>query len=180
MLKIDPSSYIMSPHQILSYDSRKQNGELPIIKVGKKCSIAVNCNFILGNHLTNRFSTSPSPMHLFPHNQGNKSSYSKGDIVIKNDVWIGANTSILDGITIHNGAVLAAGSIVTKDVPPYAIVGGNPARVIKYRFSKKIIDRIEALDFWNLPIEVIDKFNIWDENVENTIQQIETYLNLVI
>jgi acetyltransferase-like isoleucine patch superfamily enzyme len=174
-LEVHESSYIMDPYFIISYDSRKSDGTLPKVQIGKYCSIAVNCYFTLSNHLLNRFTTTVSPpdMHLFPHGQGNPSSYSKGDIIIKNDVWIGLNCTILDGITIGNGAVIAAGSVVTKDVAPYSIVGGNPAKLIKYRFSPELIKRIEDLNFWEMPLYDIQGVDIWAENIEDTIQQIE-------
>lgn len=174
-LEKDSSSYIIS-HTILSYDSRKSNGGLPKIKIGKKCSIAANCTFVLSNHLIDTFSTCPSKHSLFSHKVGNPSSYSKGDIIIKNDVWIGANCTILDGITIGNGAVIAAGSIVTKDVPPYAIVGGNPAKIIKYRFSKELIDEIEETHFWDMDINDINKFDIHTKNIKELLNQIKEYL----
>ena len=135
----------------------------------------MNCTFTLANHLVDTFSTSPSRTSLFPHKKGNLSGYSKGDIVIKNDVWIGVNSTILDGITIGNGAVIAAGSIVTKDVPPYAIVGGNPAKIIKYRFPKEIIDEIEKTQFWDMDINEINKFNIHTKNINDLLAQIREY-----
>jgi len=130
---------------------------------------------MLAHHLIDRFSTYPSGSSLFSHQQGNLSSYSKGDIIIKNDVWICINCTIFDGITIGNGAVIAAGSVVTNDVPPYAIVGGVPAKIIKYRFSKEIIDEIERLGFWDMDINEINKFNIHTDNIEDLLRQIREY-----
>ena len=75
----------------------------------------------------------------------------KGDIVIGNDVWIGHGAMILSGVHIGNGAVVAAGSIVTKNVSPYCIVGGNPAKIIRYRFSSEQIDKLERIAWWNWP-----------------------------
>ncbi|WP_275695529.1 CatB-related O-acetyltransferase [Fredinandcohnia quinoae] len=74
---------------------------------------------------------------------------TKGQIIIGNDVWIGRGATLLPGIVIGNGAVVAADAVVTKDVPPYAIVGGNPAKVIKYRFSNEIIDKLNKIKWWN-------------------------------
>lgn len=174
LIKSD-SSYIIEPHHIISWDSRKANGELPTITIGKKCSIAINCTFTLSNHMTDTFSTYPPTRMLFPHNKGNPGSYSKGDIIIKNDVWIGANCTILDGITIGNGSVIAAGSVVVKDVPEYAIVGGNPAKVIKYRFTQDIIDEIAKTQFWDLPVEEINKFDICTKNIKELLIAINEY-----
>lgn len=135
----------------------------------------MNCTFTLSNHLLDTFSTSPCSISLFSHEKGNLSGYSKGDIIIKNDVWIGVNCTILDGITIGNGAVVAAGSIVTKDVPPYAIVGGNPAKIIKYRFSKEIIDEIEQTQFWDMDINEINTFNIHTKDITELLNRIKEY-----
>lgn len=174
-LEKDASSYIIDPFTIVSYDSRKSDGVLPQIKIGKNCSIARNCTFSLSNHSVDTFSSSPSSKHLFLHKKGNPSSYSKGDIIIKNDVWIGTNCTILDGVTIGNGAVIAAGSIVVKDVPPYAIVGGNPAKIIKYRFQKEIIEEIEQTGFWDMDINEINTFDIHTKNIEELLQKIKEY-----
>lgn len=79
----------------------------------------------------------------------------KGQILIGNDVWIGNGATILGGVRIGNGGVVAAGSVVVKDVPPYAIVGGNPATVIKYRFPKDVIDKLQRIAWWNWSSEEI-------------------------
>jgi len=176
MLSIHDSSYIMQPHDILSYDSMKSDGTPPEIRIGKKCSIGKNCTFVLSNHLLDTFSTYPSSgRRLVSHNKGNPSSYSKGDIVIKNDAWIGANCTLIDGLTIGNGAVVAAGSVVTKDVPPYAIVGGNPAKLIRYRFPRDIIDQLESIQFWEMDMEDISRFDIHSRDIEGIIRQVKEY-----
>lgn len=93
----------------------------------------------------------------------NRSIISNGPIKIANDVWIGAHTVILSGVQIGNGAIIGAGSIVTSDVPDYAIVAGNPAKVIKYRFDSQLIEKLLEIQWWNWPHEYIlsnrDLFN---------------------
>ena len=92
------------------------------------------------------------PFDIFQSTWGNElegSTKSKGDIKIGNDVWIGHSSIILSGVTIGNGAVIAAGSVVVKDVPPFSIVGGNPAKVIRFRFDSKTIAEIENSKWWN-------------------------------
>ena len=79
----------------------------------------------------------------------------KGEVLIGNDVWIGSRVSVMGGVTIHSGAVVAANSVVTKDVPPYAIVGGNPAKIIKYRCSQETIDKLCKIRWWNWSSETI-------------------------
>lgn len=76
---------------------------------------------------------------------------------IGNDVWIGTRAIIMDGVNNGDGAIIAAGAVVTKDVPPYAVVGGVPAKIIKYRFSSEIIERLNVIQWWNLPDEEITK-----------------------
>ncbi len=81
--------------------------------------------------------------------------HRKGQILIGNDCWIGARAIILSGSTIHNGAVIGAGAVVSGEIPPYAIVVGNPARVIKYRFSQEIIDGLQRIQWWNWPEDIL-------------------------
>ncbi len=76
-------------------------------------------------------------------------------VIIGNDVWIGANVVIMNGVTIGHGAIIGATSVVTKDVPPYTIVAGSPARVIKSRFEDHIVQRLLAIQWWDLPIDLI-------------------------
>ena len=160
-------------------DARK-----PSVIIGKYCSIATNCTFVLSHHLTNRVSTSSvynkKSRNLFNRDVGNPSCYSKGDILIKNDVWIGANVNILDGLTIGNGAVIESGSVVTKSVPAYAIVGGNPATIIKYRFSDDIVKELEELDFWSLSDKEIDEFDIFSEDINTFIESVKKYKQLLL
>ncbi|UTH72638.1 CatB-related O-acetyltransferase [Chromobacterium sp. IIBBL 290-4] len=126
------------------------------LKIGKFCSIAHGARIFLGgNHRTDWISTYPFPGN-FPeldYIKGHRST--KGDVTIGNDVWIGSCATIMSGITIGHGAVIAAESVVTKDVPPYAIVAGNPAKIIRYRFNTEEINKLLNIAWWNWPIEAI-------------------------
>lgn len=116
--------------------------------IGAYCSIAPNVKFLLGGeHKTKCISTFPFKVMRFGES---KEADSKGDIVIKDDVWIGESAIICSGVTIGQGAVIAAGSVVTKNVQPYAIVGGNPAKVIKYRFTDELIDKLCGINIEKL------------------------------
>jgi acetyltransferase-like isoleucine patch superfamily enzyme len=106
---------------------------------------------------------------LFGHGHGNTHSYARGDIIVGNDVWIGANCTILDGVSIGNGAVVAAGAVVTKSVPAYAFVGGNPSKVIRFRFSDDVIQRLEALNIWESP--KLDRLDLWTSDIEEFISK---------
>lgn len=115
------------------------------LEIGNYVSIAEKVTFLLGgNHNIDTFMTYPCKVKFFGHQIEAK---TKGKIKIEDDVWIGYASIILSGVKIGQGAVVAAGSIVTKDVPSYSIVGGNPAKVIKYRFEKNIIDELLKIDF---------------------------------
>lgn len=112
--------------------------------IGNYCSIAEEAIFLLGgNHNMKSITTYPFKAMIHNHTID---SWSKGSIIIKDDVWIGHGATVLSGLTIGQGAVVAARAVVTKDVPPYAIVAGSPARIVKYRFSDKIIAKLLEVD----------------------------------
>lgn len=122
------------------------------LTIGSFVSIAEDVRFLLGgNHAYQGFSTFPFLAKYFATNEAT----TKGAIVIGDDAWIGYNSTILSGVTIGQGAIVAAGSIVTRNVAPYSIVGGNPAKLIKYRFDKEIIEKLCRFDFSQLNDESI-------------------------
>lgn len=129
-------------------------------EIGRYCSISRNVHVIQGNHPTSVYvSTSPlffSKQHMaFKKTYVNEQKFMEiktingKSAIIGNDVWIGANVDILAGVTIGNGAVVGANSLVTQTVPAYAVVGGVPAKIIKYRFPKEVCDKIEKTQWWN-------------------------------
>jgi acetyltransferase-like isoleucine patch superfamily enzyme len=137
------------------------------VKIGAFTSIAINVlfhchngrghiwevgsNYCFGETNTNIFNNLPSNW-----NDINEEKY-KSPIIIGNDVWIGEGVVIMGGVHIGDGAVIASNSHVIKNVPPYAIVGGNPAKLIKYRFSESIIEEFLKLKWWDLPDDMINK-----------------------
>lgn len=129
--------------------------------IGKFCMIASDVKFIMNgaNHLTK--SLTSYPFAIFGNGWENamdgKQYPQKGNIVIGNDVWIGYNATIMAGVTIGDGAIIAANSTVIKDVEPYSIVGGNPATEIKKRFTTDVIEKLLELKWWEWDIEKITK-----------------------
>ena len=121
--------------------------------IGNFCSLAGEVRFLLGSdHPVNQLSTYPFKSKITCNGID---AISKGDIIVRDDVWIGQRAIILSNVNIGQGAVIAAGSVVTKDVPPYAIVGGVPAKVIKYRFSPEMIKELLKIDYSKLTDEMI-------------------------
>ncbi len=125
--------------------------------IGKFCQIATGVRFIMNgaNHAMDGISTYPFKVFGKSWSEIPMTVVSKGDTVIGNDVWIGNNVTIMQGITIGDGAIIGTNSLVTKNVEPYTIVGGNPAKLIRKRFSDKDIDALVKLAWWNWPIEKI-------------------------
>ena len=125
------------------------------LKIGKFCSIACGAKFLFtsGNHAMQSLSTYPFPIFFEEWNLDARNICSawdnKGDIIIGSDVWIGYEAVIMAGVIIGDGAIIAARAVVTKDVPPYTIVGGVPAKIIRKRFDDATIERLEKLRWWD-------------------------------
>lgn len=130
--------------------------------IGKFCQIATAIKFIMNgaNHDISGFST--FPFRAFGHEWQNVplNAENKGDTLIGNDVWIGYGVTIMPGIHIGDGAILASHSVITKNVEPYSIVGGNPAKLIRKRFDDETIAKLVNLKWWDWPLEKITKHAI--------------------
>ena len=141
--------------------------------IGSYCSIAPNVRFLLGGeHQIKSISTYPFKVKTFG---AAREANSKGDIVVKDDVWIGDGAIISSGVTIGQGAIIAAGAVVTKNVEPYAIVGGSPAKLIKYRFAKVFREKL-------LEINIVKLFDSFTKNDLQLIYQdlTEDVLNKIL
>lgn len=152
------------------------------IQIGKYSAIANSVRIVVGNHPTRKFvSTYPSfysnshgminfsnqnnTFDEYSYSDNNKKYYSK----IGNDVWIGENVSILNGVHVGDGSVIATGAVVTKDVPPYSIIGGVPAKIIRYRFSELEISKLLEIKWW-------DKGSQWIEKYHSDFEDINDFL----
>ncbi|SOE96815.1 virginiamycin A acetyltransferase [Burkholderia sp. D7] len=126
--------------------------------IGRFCSIAAGTRFLMNgaNHRLDWFSNFPFPMFMPDCGLDAASMvHSKGDTVIGNDVWIGNSAVFMPGVRVGDGAIVAAHALVSNTVPPYAVVGGNPAKVIRYRFDDLTIVTLLALTWWDWPVEKI-------------------------
>jgi virginiamycin A acetyltransferase len=127
--------------------------------IGKFCMIASGAEFIMNgaNHLVNAVSSYPFAIfgEDWAHAMEGKTYPVKGDIVIGNDVWIGYQATILSGVTVGHGSIIGSKSVVASDVPPYSIVAGNPARIIRKRFDEETIEKLLTLAWWDWDLKKI-------------------------
>jgi acetyltransferase-like isoleucine patch superfamily enzyme len=160
---------------IESYTFLASNSDLVNCKIGSFCSISKNVTIGAATHPTNFISTSPI---FYRERNALKSKWVNGLLFadeslmtdIGNDVWIGMNATIMGGLKIGNGAIIAAHSVVTNDIPPYAIVAGVPARIIKYRFGDNQIQKIDKLKWWRLsPVILKNNCALFSKVLDNEI-----------
>ena len=153
------------------------NSKISKTTIGKYCSIGPNLICGWGIHPINGISTSPCFYSTMKQNGMTFSNIDKIEerkpIKIGNDVFIGMNVTILDGVTIGDGAVIAAGAVVVKDIPPYAVVGGVPARIIKYRFSQETIEKLEKIKWWDWDDSKLQDVEKMFFDVENFVEKYE-------
>jgi len=130
------------------------------LRIGKFCQIAARAKFVMngGNHAQKGFST--FPFFIFGGEwagrvDGETDHEARGDTTVGNDVWIGYDALIMPGVTVGNGAIIGSRSVVTKDVPPYSVVAGNPAEVVRMRFDDQVIEALLEIRWWDWDIETV-------------------------
>ena len=152
------------------------NNDKAKLVIGNFCSIASNVNIYLGgNHRTDWITTYPFG-HInqdkFTEFNGIGHPSTKGDVIIDNDVWIGSNVTIMSGVTIGDGVVIANNSHVVKNAEPYSLIGGNPAKFIKYRFTTEQIEKLLEIKWWFWDDEKINKLTpfLCSNNIDEFIK----------
>lgn len=157
--KVHVGKYSYGPLRVIPYSEYDSD-----LYIGNFCSIAGNVTFLLGGeHQYNYISTYPFKAIFLREGE----AQSKGDIIVEDDVWIGYGATILSGVTLARGTIVAAGSVVVKSTEPYSIIGGNPAKLIKKRFSETTIEKLMRISF-----------NGWDEkyiqkNINSIYKELE-------
>ena len=129
-----------------------------VVKIGNYCSLAKGIKFYVdGNHRYDHASTFPFYELGYTSEVKNKNCWGKGPPRVMNDVWIGNDAVIMSGVTLHDGCIVGANSVVTKDVPPFAIVAGNPAKIVKYRFEETVREVLLETAWWDIPQDMVLK-----------------------
>ena len=178
--KIEIGDFSYGPLNVMMWVNPNQK-----LIISNCVSIAQDVTFILGgNHRYDTVSTYPFDAELadfvLTADDEKLIELSNGPIVVKDDVWFGAKATVMSGVTINQGSIVAACSVVTKDVPAYSIVGGNPAKVIKYRFDKEIIEKLlEKTDYSKMTVEKMKKYRylltspLTSRNIDEVLQAFE-------
>lgn len=157
------------------------NTDIENAEIGKYCSIADHCRIGMSSHSLQYLSTSPiftQTLNALQERWTETDVFRTKDqderVVVGNDVWIGSHALIKGGVKIGDGACIAAGAVVVKDVPPYAIVGGVPAMIIRYRFSKEVIQKLEEIKWWDMPEDKLKEHMMTFQKEDVAIEELNS------
>lgn len=151
LLTIDEDSYIAGAEVYSGLDFDPDAGRY-CLAIGKGCSLAEGITFLID--LDHDFhSVSQGELSCLQGMEKTWKTRRRASIILQNDVWVGHGATIMAGVTLHNGCIAAANAVVTKDIPPYAIAGGNPARILGYRFDEETIAALQRIAWWDWPKE---------------------------
>jgi virginiamycin A acetyltransferase len=177
--KISSKAKIYDPYtienvELADYSFINYNSQITLTNIGKFCSIGPNFVCGCGIHPTNGISTAPM---FYANNRSNGMTFCEESkieertlVKIGNDVWIGINVTILDGVTIGDGVIIAAGSVVTKDIPDYAIYGGVPAKLIRFRFNEERILALKKIKWWDFEFDKLSE-------IKDNFFEIDKFIN---
>ena len=180
--KIHPTSKVAAQSALYNvtmgkYSDIGYNCFIVDTKIGSFCSLGANIRIGGAEHPLNWVSTSQvfvDRKDTLPRKFSPKQFESFRMTQIGNDVWIGDNALIKGGVKVGTGAVIGMGSVVTKDVPDYAIVGGNPAKIIRYRFESETINRLISSKWWEMPEKNLDRYATSIDDVEGFLERVES------
>lgn len=175
MKRVKIGSYSYGALELFTYNSNNTND---ILEIGNFVSISSNVKFFLDEHHQSKTFTTFPLKSIFFGMQNFDDAISKGSIIIDDEVWIGANSTILSGVHIGKGAIVATGSVVVSNIPPYSVVGGVPAKIIKFRFDQELIDKLTIIKLINIPKTIIES-NIEIFYKEINLEVIQTIEGLI-
>jgi len=153
MNRVTIGSYSYGALELFTYN---QKNTTDILKIGNFVSISSNVKFFLDEHHQSKTFTTFPLKSIFFGIQSTDDAISKGSIIVDDEVWIGANSTIMSGVHIGKGAIVATGSVVVSDIPPYSVVGGTPAKLIKFRFDQELIDKLITINLIDIPKTIIE------------------------
>lgn len=160
------------------------NTDVECADIGQFCSISDHCRIGMGGHTLDYLSTCPMFTQKINACQSQWIEHDSHAVkekraVVGNDVWVGSHVLINGGISVGHGAVIGAGAVVVKDVPPYAIVGGVPAKVIRYRFSPEVIEKLLELEWWNLDDNTIKENIGFFQREDISVDDVDEFINVL-